>query len=316
MCHAAAVAGSEEVEFITGYFQITSSKKGQIMQKSNLFYALALSGLLLTSAGVEAANVKKVTGLKTPESALVGKDGRIYVSEVNGFDKDGDGQISVIGTNGKLKVFATGMDDPKGLAMIGDDVYVADKTRVLKVTPDGKWQVFAAADAFPETPQFLNDMVADGLGNLYVSDSGDISGKTDKAGAIYRINKNGKVATVVDASNPLVKGPNGLLMGGRGTLLEVDFKSGILYSVQLGNGEMKQLAEGFGGGDGLVRGNNGMLYVSDWKSGKVYSVNKQGNVKLIKEGFQSAADIALSANGKSLMVPDMKAGELVWLPLH
>ena len=284
------------------------------MPKSYSLLALMLASLLAVPAAQAAG--KKVGGLKSPESAVVGKDGRIYVSEVNGFDVDGDGQISVIGADGKAQVFASGMDDPKGLAMIGKDLYVADKTRVLKVTPDGKWQVYAAADAFPETPQFLNDLEADGLGNLYVSDSGDISGKTGKAGAVYRIGSNGKVATVVDGSNPLVKGPNGLLMGGRGTLLEVDFMTGTLYSIQLGSGEMTKLAEGFGGGDGLVRGKNGMLYVSDWKGGKVYSVDKQGEVKLLKDGFQAAADIAKSGNGKALLVPDMKAGELVWLPLH
>lgn len=284
------------------------------MPKSHSLLALMLASLLAVPAAQAAG--KKVGGLKSPESAVVGKDGRIYVSEVNGFDVDGDGQISVIGADGKAQVFASGMDDPKGLAMIGKDLYVADKTRVLKVTPDGKWQVYAAADAFPETPQFLNDLEADGLGNLYVSDSGDISGKTGKAGGVYRIGSNGKVATVVDGSNPLVKGPNGLLMGGRGTLLEVDFMTGTLYSIQLGSGEMTKLAEGFGGGDGLVRGKNGMLYVSDWKGGKVYSVDKQGEVKLLKDGFQAAADIAKSGNGKALLVPDMKAGELVWLPLH
>lgn len=284
------------------------------MPKSYSLLALMLASLLAVPAAQAAS--KKVGGLKSPESAVVGKDGRIYVSEVNGFDVDSDGQISVIGADGKAQVFARGMDDPKGLAMIGKDLYVADKTRVLKVTPDGKWQVYAAADAFPETPQFLNDLEADGLGNLYVSDSGDISGKTGKAGAVYRIGSNGKVATVVDGSNPLVKGPNGLLMGGRGTLLEVDFMTGTLYSIQLGSGEMTKLAEGFGGGDGLVRGKNGMLYVSDWKGGKVYSVDKQGEVKLLKDGFQAAADIAKSGNGKALLVPDMKAGELVWLPLH
>ena len=277
---------------------------------------LILTLVSLLAAPTAYAAGKKISGLKTPESAVVGKDGRIYVSEINGFDQDGDGQISVIGADGKAQVFASGMDDPKGLAMMGEDLYVADKTRVLKVTPDGKWQVYAAAEAFPATPQFFNDLEADGLGNLYVSDSGDISGKTDKTGAIYRIGKNGKVATVVDGSNPLVKGPNGLLMGGRGTLLEVDFMTGTLYSIQLGSGEMKKLAEGFGGGDGLVRGKDGMLYVSDWKGGKVYSVNRKGEVKLLKEGFQSAADIAKSGNGKALLVPDMKAGELVWLPLH
>jgi len=112
-----------------------------------------------------------------------------------------------------------------------------------------------------------------------------------------------------------VQGPNGLLNGGRGTLLEVDFVSGTLYRVSLGNGELSKLAEGFGGGDGLVRGIDGMLYVSDWKNGKVYSVDREGKVKLLKEGFKAAADIALATNGKALLVPDMKAGEVVWLPL-
>lgn len=286
------------------------------MRISRLISALFLSGLMLASTGIQAAGMKKIGGLQTPESAISGKDGRIYVSEIGEAGKDGDGQISVIGADGKAQVFASGMDDPKGLAIIDSDLYVADKTRVLKVGADGKWQVFAAADAFPATPQFLNDLEADGIGNLYVSDSGDISGKTDNGGAVYRINRNGKVSTVVDSSNPLVKGPNGLLMGGRGTLLEVDFATGVLYSIQLGSGEMKKLAEGFGGGDGIVRGKNGMLYVSDWKGGKVYSVSKQGEVKLIKDGFQAAADIAKSPDGKALLVPDMKAGELVWLPIR
>jgi gluconolactonase len=257
--------------------------------------------------------MKKVTGLKTPESVAVAKDGKIYVSEIGEFGKDGDGQISVIGTDGQLKVFATGMDDPKGLVFSGKTLYVADKTRVLKVAADGKWEVFAAADAFPVTPQFLNDLEADGLGNIYVSDSGDLNGK---GGAVYRINKNGKVTTVTDSHNPLVLAPNGLLMGGRGTLLQVDFVSGILYRINQSNGEMTKLADGFGGADGLVRGKNGMLYVSDWKNGRVFSVDKSGKVQLLKDGFKASADMTLSADGKFLLVPDMKAGELVWLPLH
>jgi gluconolactonase len=285
------------------------------MQKTKLISTLMLAGLLWAGMTAQAAEPRKITGLKTPESAVVGKDGRIYVSEINEAGKDGDGRISVIGADGKAQVFASGMDDPKGLAMIGKDLYVADNMRILKVTPDGQWQVFVPAEAFPAMPKFLNDLEADGLGNLYVSDSGDISGGSG-GGAVYRINKNGKVATVVDDNNPLVKGPNGLLLGGRGTLLEVDFATGVLYSIQLGNGQIKKIAEGFGGGDGLVRGKNGMLYVSDWKGGKVYSVNRQGEVELLKDGFEAAADIAKSPDGKALLVPDMKAGELVWLPLH
>lgn len=280
------------------------------------FIAVLLSSLFMsvgvTSAFAEHADLKSVTGVKTPESVASGPDGRVYVSEIAEFGKDGDGQISVVDSDGQLKVFATGMDDPKGIVFVGKDLYVADKTRVLKVAPDGKWEVFAAADAFPIKPQFLNDLAADGLGNIYVSDSGDLN----KGGAIFRINKHGKVATIVDSSNPLVLAPNGLLLGAHGSLLEVDFASGTLYSIKLKTGEMTKVAEGFGGGDGLLRAPNGMLYLSDWKNGRVFSVDKKGNVKQIKDGFKSAADIGLSPDRKSIIVPDMKAGELVWLPLQ
>jgi gluconolactonase len=284
------------------------------MQKqSKLLVALGAALLLLSGTVVQAQETKTITGLKTPESAVAGRDGRIYVSEINEFGKDGDGQISVIDKDGKVTVFATGMDDPKGLAMVGKDLYVADKARILKVTPDGKWQVFAAADAFPVTPQFLNDLESDRQGNLYVSDSGDLK----KGGAIYRISKAGKVTPITDGKkDKRVLAPNGLLMDGRGKLLYVDFSSGILYRLNVTRGEMTQIAEGFGGADGIVRARNGLLYVSDWNNGKVFSVSKDGKVELIKEGFKSAADIALSADGKYLLVPDMKAGELVMLPLR
>jgi gluconolactonase len=279
-----------------------------MFNKNKLAFALSL----LFSVAVHAAEPQKITGLQSPESVVTGPDGRIYVSEVGEFGEDGDGKLSVIDAQGKLHVFATGMDDPKGLAFFGNDLYVADKTRVLKVGIDGKWTVFAAADAFPVPPQFLNDVETDSQGNVYVTDSGDLQGK---GGAIYRLNKNGKVTRVVGDHVPQVQGPNGLLMDGRGALLEVDFVSGILYRIKLRTGEMEKVAEGFGGGDGIVRGPGGVLYVSDWKNGKVYAVSKKGEVSLLKDGFQAAADIGLSQDGKYVLVPDMKAGELVWLPV-
>jgi sugar lactone lactonase YvrE len=271
--------------------------------------------LVLVSGWTRAAEnpPPKISGLKTPESVVAGADGRVYVSEIGEFGKDGDGVVSVIGLDGKVHRFAGGMDDPKGLAFYGNTLYVADKTRVLKVGIDGKWEVFAPAGAFPVPPQFLNDLETDGLGNVYVSDSGDLKGK---GGAIYRISKLGKVARIVGDHDARVLAPNGLLIGGRGTLYTVDFVSGILYRVRIRSGEMEKIAEGFGGGDGIVRAAGGVLYVSDWKNGKVFSVDRQGRVNLVSEGYAAAADIGLSKDGKYILVPDMKAGELHHLPVQ
>lgn len=267
---------------------------------------------LFASVAVQAqAQPEKRSGLKMPESAVSGPDGRVYVSEMGEFGKDGDGQITVVGTDGVNTVLAAGMDDPKGLIFVGKNLYVADKTRVLKVAPDGTVSVFAAAEAFPIAPQFLNDLEADAKGTLYVSDSGDLKGK---GGAVFRIGRDGKVSLVVSGEkDERVLAPNGLLMAGKGGLFEVDFVSGILYRIDLRSGKLDKLAEGFGGGDGIVRGKAGLLYVSDWKHGKVFSVTPKGEVKEVATGFQSAADIGLSQDGRFLLVPDMKAGELHWV---
>ena len=276
------------------------------MKKTLLLLALLNTALIgATNAYAKEPLPSKITGLKTPESVIQAKDGSIYISEINEFGKDGDGQISKVDKKGNVTVFAKGMDDPKGLAMIGEKLYVADKNRVLEVSKDGTWQVYGAQMAFPGTPVFLNDLVADKLGNLYVSDSGDLK----SGGQIYKITKNGTVTIVVDSKNPDILAPNGLLAEGRNQLLEVDFESGILYRLNLSTGATTKIATGFGGGDGLVKTKSGKIIISDWKSGKIYQM-VTGQARVIKEGYQAAADIALMQDGTTLMVPDMKAGEL------
>jgi sugar lactone lactonase YvrE len=289
------------------------------MQKKLILSALTLA-ILATGCATDVKSnqgvMQKVTGLKTPESVVQAKNGKIYVSEINGFGKDGDGQITVI-ENGKQRVFATGLDDPKGLAIIGKTLYVADKTKIMKIDMEGKVQTFVPASAFPTTPLFLNDLEADPQGNLYVSDSGDLFG-SGKGGAIYKISPKGEVKQLInDKQDARVKAPNGLLADDTGkVLIYVDFASGILYSLNTETKALNDVAEGFGGGDGLLHRSNGTMYVSDWKGGKVFSVNTKGDVALVKGGYQSAADIAITKDEKYIMVPDMKAGELDFIPLQ
>lgn len=253
---------------------------------------------------------EKITGLKMPESVVQAKDGSIYISEIGERDKSGDGQISKIDAKGNVTIFAKGLDDPKGLTLIGDKLYVADKNRIVEIKKDGTWQVYAAATAFPKVPVFLNDVEADKLGNLYITDSNDLK----SGGSIYKIAKGGAVTLVVDSKNPDILAPNGLLFEGRNNLLSIDFASGILYRVNLTSGTTTKLAEGFDGGDGLVKTKAGKIIISSWKTGTVNEV-VAGKARVIKDGYKSAADIALSTDGTFLMVPDMLAGELDFIEL-
>jgi len=283
------------------------------------FSAMIMAGALIvgcqTTKPMNYAS-KKITGLKTPESVVQAKDGRIFISEINEFGKDGDGQITVVNNDGSVAVFASGLDDPKGLVIIGDYLYVADKTKVLKITPNGQVSVFVPATAFPNVPYFLNDLESDLQGNLYVSDSGDLF-NTGKGAAIYKVAPSGEVKLLIkDIQDARVKAPNGLLADDTGNhLIYVDFTSGVLYSLNTLTGALSDLAEGFGGGDGVVHHSSGVMYVSDWKNGKVFSVNMMGDVTLVRSGYQAAADIAITKDERYLLVPDMKAGELDFIPL-
>lgn len=284
--------------------------------RARTVHALACAAALLAAGPVIAAEARSVEGLSMPESVIVGPDGRLYVSEIGEFGKDGDGKVSVIGKSGKPEPYAQGMDDPKGLAAAGSSLYVTDKNRIWKIEKQGRATVFVKPEAFPQPPVFLNDLVADSSGNLYVSDTGDL----DKGGkgAIFKITRSGKVTLVTsEAQNPSIKSPNGLLVEGKDKLLVVDFATGELLRLDVAKGTTEKIADGFGGGDGLARDAQGVLYISDWKSGRVWKLNpkrKDAKPEAYTQAFKASADITLSRDGKYIVVPDMKAGSVVWLP--
>lgn len=260
-----------------------------------------------------AKELRTITGLQTPESVLVLTDGRLLVSQIGEFGRDGDGTIAQVDKAGRVSVFASGLNDPKGLAREGDSIYVADRNRVWKIDLKGRTSVFVESTAFPAPPQFLNDLTTDPQGNLYVSDSGD------QGGGIFKISREGQVSTVMTSRDDgRIKRPNGLLID-RGSLLTVDFASGELLRLGLNPPRIiKKIAEGFGGGDGLAIDQTGHVYVSDWKGGRVFRVDvtkTPAQVSAYPQTFQAAADIALDASRKFILVPDMKAGSLTWLPV-
>lgn len=274
-------------------------------------------GLLFLVMGGTAAQAgepaRTVDGIKNPESAVAGPDGAVYVTEIGEFDTDGDGRVLRIAGEGEPEPFATGLDDPKGIDVQGESLIVADKVRVLRIGPEGEVNVLAAADDFPRSPQFLNDIEVAGDGTVYVSDSGELDGG---GGAIFRIDSKGEVGAVLTMDqDPRLRSPNGLLMDGPKAMLVVDLSSGALYRLPLDGAELKKLNRGFGGGDGLAWDDHGRLYVSDWQNGRVYWLKEPaGESQLMVDDLKAAADIAIGPEDR-LLVPDMKAGALVYYPL-
>jgi glucose/arabinose dehydrogenase len=265
-----------------------------------------------TAAAPLAASDKTLTGLTMPESSIVHADGRVFITEIGGYGKNGDGKVTVLNTDGTTATLVDGLDDPKGIDLYNNQLYVADLNKVLRIDLDGKKTVFAKTADFQGTPTFFNDIEIDGLGNVYVSDSGDDNGKY---AAIYQITQAGKVSQLLD-ENSGIKRPNGLLMDGPNKLLVADFGSGKLFQMtfnaESGKSKLTLLNSGFGAADGLVRDSDGLLYISDWGGGKVWQLSEpKATPQLISQGHQASADISLSVDGKFILMPDMKAGSLV-----
>lgn len=252
-----------------------------------------------------------IEGLNNPESAVVGEDGRIFVTITGKPDAGDDGQVVVI-DGGKATVIAEGLNDPRGIGRKGKELYVADKIKVWKIDEAGKLSVFADTDAFPVKPRFLNDIEIGPDGNVYVSESGSFVAN----GAIYKIDPQGQVSVVCDTKTaPAIKGPNGLLADGNDHIFLADVAAGKFFRVELATGTATELATGVGAADGIVRDAKGRIYLGDVRGGKVLRLDAPDAKPVVfAEGFKSCADIALDDQGR-ILVPDSRAGTLTALPI-
>ena len=266
---------------------------------------LALAGALALAVTVQAqtpATAHKLTKvweseavLKVPESVrLDAKRKVLYVSNIDGepWAADGKGSIAKIGLDGKVIAaeWVTGLDCPKGMALSEDGklLYVADIGGVVSI--DIKSGKVKSKTAIPDGQQ-LNDLVSDGNGTLYVSDS--------KGKKVYAV-KDGKVSVHLD--DKVLKGPNGLLVHD-GALYVLDNNS--LNRVEPDK-SLKVIADGMAGGtDGLENVRGGDFLVSVW-SGAVWYVNADGTKELLFDGKAektSTADIGWDPVSKTVYVP-------------
>ena len=272
---------------------------------------------VLVALPLAAQQPEIISGLKQPESVAIGPGGKVYVSETGEYEKANDGYVSVL-EGGKLRRFASGLDDPHGIKWYRNHLFVSDNMGIVwRIDSKGNPERFVDATDFPRKITNFNDLEIDSSGNLYISDSGDWEGR---GGAIFRVAQDKKVTVVLsDEDDWRLVSPNGLLMDGASNLLVVDYTTGILFRVDL-TGRTKtmvRVAAGFGAADGLVRDTKGRIIISNYAAHKIYVLTtpeaKPQEIEV--SGIESAADLAISPDGKSLLIPDMGGGNLAILPL-
>jgi hypothetical protein len=251
-----------------------------------------------------------VTGdFKTPESVLYYEAGDVYfVSNINGApaEKDDNGFISRVSPEGTIQNLrwidgaaeAVTLNAPKGMAVIGDTLFVTDidSVRAFSITTGAA----AGARGIPGVT-FLNDVAASG-GTLYVTDSGlnaDFSASgTD---AVYKF-ENGKPIAMVKGS--FLGHPNGILVGSDGVIV-VPFGSRTVFRINAGATTAEPLLDMPAAQlDGVERLADGHLLVSSWESKTVYRVdlaNKQAQA--VVTNIESPADIGYDTKRKRVLIP-------------
>jgi sugar lactone lactonase YvrE len=263
--------------------------------------------------------------LKNPESvAYALKQNVLFVSNVDGKpdQKDQKGFISKVSpSNGSIIElnWVTGLNAPKGIAISDNNsrLYVSDITDLVEIdTDNGKIiKRFNAPGSV-----FLNDVVSDNEGNIYVSDT--------ITNTIYKLDTNAKDNSTsslqVWLQSSQLNGPNGLHVDNKNKLIVASLgdmsKPGAgIKVVDLKNKAISSLGkEGttspFGGLDGIVSdATETHYYVTDNPAGKVYTVNADGTgyETLIDLHTQGAADLEFIPSQNMIIIPLMQDNKLV-----
>ena len=254
-----------------------------------LFTALFLAANILNAQKLE--KVWETTGLKTPESVIYypEKD-LIFVANINGdpSEKDGNGFISVLNADGKIKTleWVKDLNAPKGMAIYNGKLFVADIDQLVEIDIE-KGTISARFEA--PGAVFLNDVTASENGWIFVSDT-----RTAK----IHVLKDGKF-TVWMEGKPF-ETPNGL-MAEKGKLLVGDKN---IYEVDIQTKKVNLLIEDAGGVDGLEKNNAGDFVFSNWP-GRIF-IHKNGKtIKLLDttEKELNTADIDYALKPDLVLVP-------------
>ena len=255
--------------------------------------------------GGAPARTASIAGFQTPESVLWDSTLDVYfVSNVNGNPtaKDGNGYISVIEPGGTIRdsVFIKGLNAPKGMAVVGDTLWVTDIDVIRGF--NARTEAPVATVPIPGAV-FLNDIAAAPDGSLYITDTAIRFGAqgpehvgTDK---IFRVAPDRKVSVALQSDS--LGRPNGITWDrANDRFIVVPFGSSNIFGWKPDQATTT-LGTGPGQFDGVeVAGN--AIWISSWADSAVYRYVDGEGTNAIK-GVPSPADIGYDAKRNRILIP-------------
>lgn len=242
--------------------------------------------------------------LRAPECIVYDEvKGVYYVSNVGQFNKP-DGKISVLSRAYELKDFINwGLDDPKGMVILGRKLYVADITKIVIIDIE--------EETISETinvsgSEFLNGMCSDGERYIYITEMFQ--------NKIFRLDTRNNQVTALQLKGSVLT-PNGILYEkAKNRLLVVSFKEEApIYEISLSDLTTKViLYTPLNFLDGIVMDRIGNFYLTAWENqningGKLYryDYNFEQPEFLLATGLSGPASLYFNQLIDSLLVPNM-----------
>ena len=262
-----------------------------------------------------AAKVGETGDMKTPESVRYDPDLDVFfVANINGnaSQHDGNGFIAVVRADSTsvVKHLVEGgkngakLDAPKGMAISGDTLWVADIDAVRAFNKRTGAPI-TSVSLKSQKATFLNDVAIGPDGAVYITDTGIVF---DSAGAMTHPGVNrifkvaaGKVSEV--ASGDSLANPNGLTWDkARTRWVLAPFGGNDVQTMNPGDKAPKKLASGPGQYDGIEVLSDGRILVSSWADNAIHVIVNDSMSTLVS-GVTAPADIGVDTKRNIVAVP-------------
>jgi DNA-binding beta-propeller fold protein YncE len=245
----------------------------------------------------------EVNGLTHCESAVYDAEKKIIYASLIGNSDEGDGSIATVSLDGKVidTTFVKGLNDPKGIAITKDKLYVSDVT--VLVEADLKTGEVLKKHT-TEGTQFLNDVAIAEDGAVYVSDTSNST--------IYKLSTDGTFEAWLQSDdlehpNGLLKVNNDMYVAAWGNRVGPEGKqkqSGNFLKVNMTSKEISKVSQDtLGNLDGIQIYDPNHFLISSWRTGKVIKISQTGETKDIVKVGRSVGDILYIPEKKLLALP-------------
>ncbi len=250
--------------------------------------------------------------LPSLESVIYDKKRNLLYVSIQAAAVPGDGSIATVSLDGKIQnlKFTSGLNDPKGMAIVGNKLYVGDLLELVEI--DLETGKVVNKYTGPKV-RYFNDVTSDSQGNVYVTDM--------HASSIYKLDKNKNFTEWYDS--PKIESANGILAVGKELIIGgwgyfTDGKAlnagiGKLHKMDITTQKLSDITPNpLGNLDGLQVLDNSSYFVTDWKEGKVFKVYKDGTSEELLDTERGAADLWYIKEKKLLLLPLNKQNKLAF----